>query len=399
VVQDEPIASGPYRVDRIDWGRSISFRRNADYWANDLNVRRGMFNFERITYKYFKDETARLEGFKAGEFDWIYENSARNWARGHAGPRYRRGELIKREFAHENAAGMQGFVLNTRRAIFSDVRVREALSLAMDFEWMNRQIFYGQYARSPSYFTNSEMAASGLPSPGEQTLLESLRAQLTPAVFGEVPMPARTDEPNSLRANLRRALALLAQAGWRVADDGVLRDGKGRAFEFEILTYSKSLERVAVPWVRNLAKLGVQASMRVTDPALYRKRQQDFEFDVVVHVFGASQTPGNELTEYFSSAAADEKGSQNLPGIRDAAVDALITRALESRSRAELVDVARALDRVLRHGHYLVPHYHAATHRVAFSRQLAHPQTLPRFYWAPTWMLKTWWIADGATAR
>jgi microcin C transport system substrate-binding protein len=243
------------------------------------------------------------------------------------------------------------------------------------------------------------MAASGLPSPGEQTLLESLRAQLTPAVFGEVPMPARTDEPNSLRANLRRALALLAQAGWRVADDGVLRDGKGRAFEFEILTYSKSLERVAVPWVRNLAKLGVQASMRVTDPALYRKRQQDFEFDVVVHVFGASQTPGNELTEYFSSAAADEKGSQNLPGIRDAAVDALITRALESRSRAELVDVARALDRVLRHGHYLVPHYHAATHRVAFSRQLAHPQTLPRFYWAPTWMLKTWWIADGATAR
>ena len=399
VVQDEPIASGPYRVERIDWGRSVSYRRNPDYWANDLNVRRGMFNFERITYKYFKDETARLEGFKAGEFDWIYENSARNWARGHAGPRYRRGELIKREFAHENAAGMQGFVLNTRRAIFSDVRVREALSLAMDFEWMNRQIFYGQYARSPSYFTNSEMAASGVPTSAELALLEPLRAQLAPAVFGEVPMPARTDAPNSLRANLRQALTLLAQAGWRVADDGVLRDGSGRAFEFEILTYSKSLERVAVPWVRNLAKLGIQASMRVTDPALYRKRQQDFEFDVAVHVFGASQTPGNELMEYFSSAAADEKGSQNLPGIRDSAVDALIARALQSRSRAELVDVARALDRVLRHGHYLVPHFHAATHRVAFSRQLEHPQTLPRFYWAPTWMLKTWWFADGSANR
>ncbi len=392
VVQDEPIASGPYRIERAEWGRSVVYRKDAGWWGRALNVRRGMFNFDRIVYKYFKDETARLEGFKAGEFDWIYENSARNWARGHAGPRYTRGEVIKREFQHANAAGMQGFVMNTRRTQFVDVRVRQALGLAMDFEWMNRQIFYGQYQRSPSYFTNSEMAATGRPGADELSLLEPLRAKLSEAVLGEVPVPPRTDAPNSLRANLREAQKLLAEAGWRVADDGRLRNAAGQTFAFEILTYSKALERVAVPWVRNLEKLGIEARMRVTDPALYTKRVDEFEYDVVVHLYTASQTPGNELVERFTSQAAGEKGADNVAGVRDAAVDALVARLLESRSRAELVSAARALDRVLRHGYYLVPHFHAATHRVAFSRRLGHPEQLPRYYAATPWMLKTWWV-------
>ncbi|MFO1301078.1 MAG: extracellular solute-binding protein [Burkholderiaceae bacterium] len=391
VVQDEPLTSGPYRIERFDWGKVIAYRRDPNYWARDLNVRRGMFNFDRVVYKYFKDETARLEGFKAGEFDWVAENSAKNWARGHVGRHYDSGEILKQEFRHSNSAGMQGFVLNTRRPEFADVRVRHALALAMDFEWMNRQVFYGQYVRTRSYFTNSEMEAKGLPSADELALLEPLRAQLDPAVFGEAVMPPATDPPSSLRQNLRRALALLAQAGWNVDDDGVLRNAQGQAFDFEILTYSKGLERVAVPWARNLEKLGIAAHLRVTDPALYQKRTDEFDFDVAIHLYAASQTPGNELLERFTSAAADEKGSDNLAGIHDPAVDAIVQRLLGSRTRAELVTAARALDRVLRAGWYLVPHFYAPSHRVAWRARLAHPDRLPLYYAAETWLLKTWW--------
>ncbi|MCL4701053.1 MAG: extracellular solute-binding protein [Burkholderiaceae bacterium] len=391
VVQDEPLTSGPYRIERFDWGRTITYRRDPAWWAADLNVRRGMFNFERVVYKYFKDETARLEGFKAGEFDWVAENSAKNWARGHTGRHYDSGEIVKREFRHSNSAGMQGFVLNTRRPAFADVRVRHALALAMDFEWMNRQVFYGQYVRSPSYFTNSEMEAKGLPSADELALLEPLRAQLDAAVFGEAVMPPTTDPPSSLRANLRRALALLAEAGWKVDGEGVLRNARGQAFGFEILSYSKGLERIAVPWARNLGKLGIAARLRITDPALYQKRMDEFDFDVAIHLYAASQTPGNELLERFSSTAADGKGSDNFAGIRDRAVDAIVQRLLASRTRAELVTAARALDRVLRAGWYLVPHFYAPTHRVAWRARLAHPDTLPLYYAAETWLLETWW--------
>ncbi|MCM5569623.1 extracellular solute-binding protein [Burkholderiaceae bacterium FT117] len=403
VVQEEPLTSGPYRIERTDWGKTISYRRNPDWWARELNVRRGMFNFDRVVYKYFGDETARLEGFKAGEFDWVAENSAKNWARGHTGRRYDSGEILKRQFRHSNPAGLQGFLFNTRRPPFDDARVRQALGLAMDFEWMNRQVFHGQYVRSPSYFTNSDMAATGLPGPDELALLEDLRARLrakgdpaglAPAVFGAVPVPPTTDPPGSLRDNLRRALVLLREAGWRVDDEGVLRDASGRKMSFEILSYSKALERVAVPWARNLEKLGVEARLRVTDPALYQKRTDDFDFDVIVHVYGASPTPGNELIERFTSAAAGEKGSDNLAGVRDPAVDLVIERLLRSDTRAELVTHAKVLDRLLRHGHYMVPQFHASAHRVAFRRHLAHPETLPLYYAAEPWLLKTWWSRD-----
>ena len=398
IVQDPPIASGPYAVERADWGRSISYVRRTDYWADGLGVRRGMYNFERVVYKYFKDEVARLEGFKAGQFDWIYENSAKNWARGHAGPKYRSGEIVKREFPHANSAGIQGFAMNTRRAPFADRRVRLALAQAFDFEWMNRQVFYGQYLRSPSYFTNSEMQATGQPGPAELALLEPLRDRLDPLVFGEAPVPPDTGAPNTLRGNLRTALGLLREAGWNVDRDGVLRDAKGQAFVFEVLSYSSALERIAVPWARNLEKLGIRANLRVTDPVLFQKRMDEFDYDVTVVSYPASQTPGNELLDRFGSAASDEKGSDNAAGVRDPAVDALIAALLRSDSREELVAAARALDRVLRHGWYLVPHFYAATHRVAYRDALAHPQTLPRYYGAPGWTLKTWWRKPGTAA-
>jgi microcin C transport system substrate-binding protein len=395
IVQDAPIASGPYRVERADWGRSIVYTRRADYWANELPTRRGMFNFEQVTYKYFKDEVARLEGFKAGQFDWINENSAKNWARGHAGPKYRSGEIVKKEFVHANGAGIQGFVMNTRRPLFADRRVRLALAQAFDFEWMNRQVFYGQYIRSPSYFTNSEMQAQGPPGPDELALLEPLRAKLDPAVFGDAPLPPDTVAPATLRDNLRTALGLLRDAGWTVADDGVLRNSKGEAFQFEVLSYSKALERIAVPWARNLEKLGIRANLRVTDPVLFQKRLDEFDFDVTVASFPASQTPGNELVERFASESANEKGSDNSMGVRDPAVDALVRSLLTSDSRTELVTAARALDRVLRNGWYLVPHFYSATHRVAYRDTLAYPQTMPTFYAASPWLLKTWWRKPG----
>ncbi|MFP5406289.1 MAG: ABC transporter substrate-binding protein, partial [Gammaproteobacteria bacterium] len=269
---------------------------------------------------------------------------------------------------------------------------RQALGLAFDFEWMNRQVFYGQYVRTPSYFTNSDMEAKGLPSADELAVLEPLREELDPAVFGEAPIPPSTDPPSSLRQNLRHALVLLGEAGWNVADDGRLRDRAGAPLSFEILSYSKGLERIAAPWARNLEKLGIETRLRVTDPALYQKRIDDFDFDVSIQLYSASPTPGNELLERFSSAAASEKGSDNVAGIRDPVVDAIIEGLLAARSRAQLVTWAKVLDRVLRHGYYLVPHFYAAAHRVAFRRNLAYPAQLPLYYGAEEWLLKTWWM-------
>ncbi|MFM1991768.1 MAG: hypothetical protein RJA99_4725 [Pseudomonadota bacterium] len=399
VVQEPPIASGPYLVERVEWGRTIAFRRRADYWAEGLPVRRGMFNFDRVVYKYFKDDVARLEGFKAGQFDWIFENSAKNWARGHAGPKYRSGAIQKKTFAHSNSAGIQGFALNTRRTLFADRRVRLALAQAFDFEWMNRQVFHGQYVRSPSYFTNSEMEAKGPPGPDELALLEPLRDRLDPSVFDPAPLPPDTVPPATLRDNLRTALALLKEAGWTVAGDGIMRNAKGEPFEFEVLSYSKALERIAVPWARNLEKLGIRANLRVTDPVLFQKRMDEFDYDVTVVSFQASQTPGNELLDRFSSAAAEEKGSDNAMAVRDPAVDALIRTLLSSGNRAELVTAAKALDRVLRSGWYLVPHFYVASHRVAYRDVLAYPAALPKYYAAPTWMLKTWWFKPDTEGR
>ena len=392
VALQEPITSGPYRIESVDFGKAISFRRLEDYWGRDLAVRRGMFNFDRMNFKYFKDETARLEGFKAGEYDWIYENSAKNWARGHTGRRYGSGELVKKAFAHSNVAGMQGFAMNMRRPLFQDVRVRKALALAFDFEWMNRQVFFNQYTRTASYFANSPMAAQGLPQGAELALLESLRGKLDPAVFAEVPLPPTTSPPGSLRQNLRQALALLKEAGWQVAPDGRLRNDKGEGFDFEVLSYSPAIERIAVPWVRNLARIGIGVTLRTTDPALFQRRLDNFDFDVTTHSFAMSATPGNELFQMFSSTAADQPGSDNLPGIRDPALEAIIDRLVRSRSRDELEVAARALDRVLRHGWYVVPHFHLATHRVAYRYRLGYPETLPTYYAAQPWMSRTWWL-------
>ncbi len=385
-----PIASGPYLIEKYALGKDITYKRNPDYWARDLPTRRGMFNFERITYKYYKDETVQLEALKAGEYDFKLVNHSKQWARDYVGPQFDDGRIRKEELKHSNNAGMQGFVFNTRRDKFKDRRVRRALALAFDFAWSNENLFYNQYTRCDSYFSNSEMAARELPNSEELALLEPFRAQLPAEIFHQVWRPADSSEPGSLRRNLRTAKALLEEAGWKVKD-GRLRNAAGEPFDIEVLLAQKGFERILAPYAHNLRKLGVELSYRTVDVSLYIQRRRTFNFDMMVASFGQSQSPGNELISMWHSSSADTEGSDNLAGIKDPVVDALVEKIIYSPDRAALVTAARAVDRVLVYGEYLVPNWYIATHRVAYWDRFGRPQTTPLYYDAENWMLQTWW--------
>ncbi len=385
-----PVASGPYLIERYDLGRSIAFKRNPNYWGSALPTRKGSYNFDRIFYRFYKDDVARLEAFMAGEFDVVVEYRAKNWARAYKGKQFDNGSIIKTNLKHSNGAGMQGFVMNLRRAPFQDIRVRRALALALDFEWMNRQLFYGQYVRIDSFFSNSELGAHGLPSPAELALLEPLRAQLDPAVFGPTPLPPRTDPPSSLRANLLQARELLKQAGWEYRD-GALRNASGEIFTFEILDDQSALSRIIGVYVRNLEKLGIQVRQRTADNALVQKRMEEFDFDMTSVRFPDVVSPGNDMFDMLGSKAADEKGSNNAWGLKDPAVDKLVSALVAADTRAQLVAASRALDRVLLHKYIVVPHWYLATHRVAYRNRFGIPQTAPKYYQADPYVISSWW--------
>ncbi len=387
-----PISSGPYLIERFDLGRAISFKRNPQYWGNDLPVRKGSFNFGRILYRFYKDDVARLEAFMAGEFDVVVEYRAKNWARAYKGPKFTNRELIKTTLKHANGAGMQGFVMNLRRPQFQDVRVRRALGLALDFEWMNRQLFYSQYVRIDSFFSNSELGAHGMPSPAELALLEPLREQLDPAVFDPTPLPPRTDAPASLRANLLKARALFKEAGWEYRD-GALRNAKGEVFSFEILDDQSALSRIIAVYVRNLEKLGVAVKQRTADNALVQKRMEEFDFDMTSIRFPDVVSPGNDMFDMLGSKAADEKGSNNAWGLKDPAVDKLVSALVAADSRPQLVAASRALDRVLLHKYIVVPHWYSGTHRVAYRNRFGIPATSPKYYQADPYVISSWWQA------
>ncbi len=386
-----PVGSGPYVVDKVVAGKTITYRRNPDYWGADLPVRRGMYNFDRITYKYFKDQIVSVEAFKAGEFDFMNVNIAKQWARDLKSEKFDRGILVKKMLPHKNNAGMQGFVFNTRRPLFADRRVRQAIGLAFDFEWTNKTLFFDQYTRCQSYFSNSYLAATGLPQGRELELLEPFRDRLPPEVFTTPLAAPTTRPPSSLRANLRRAKRLLDEAGWRVRD-GKLRNAAGQPFTFEILLVSPSFERVMALFTKNLKKLGITTTYRTIDPALYTRRLQRFDFDMVVTVFGQSQSPGNEQRDYWHSQAADREGSRNLAGIKDPVVDALVERIIYAETQEELTAACKALDRVLWYGYYVVPNWYLASHRIAYRNVFAMPKTLPLYY-SPFQLLMTWWMA------
>ncbi|MCW8830619.1 MAG: extracellular solute-binding protein, partial [Gammaproteobacteria bacterium] len=352
-----PISSGPYIVEDYKRGKYIRYKRNPDYWANDLAVRKGMYNFDTIKYTYYKDSSIALEAFKAGEFDFFFENYSKRWARSHEGPKYESGEIIKTELKHSNNAGMQGFAINTRRERFKDVRVRRALSLAYDFAWANDHLFYNQYVRCDSYFSNSELAATGLPEGEELKLLENYRSQLPDEVFTQQWVPPSTEKKGALRKNLIEARDLLKQAGWTIKD-GVLKNGQGKVFTVDVLLVQKGFDRILAPYARNLKKLGIEMNYRTVDSSLYKRRIDTYDFDMVVTSYSSSMSPGNELKNRFHSQAVDSKGSSNLPGINSPVIDALIERVVNAADRAQLLVASRALDRVLLFGEYLVPNWY-----------------------------------------
>lgn len=391
---EPPLGSGPYRIAEVDAGRSITYERVADYWAKDLPVNRGRYNFERITIEYFRDDTVELQAFKAGEYDFRRENTAKNWATSYDFPAVNQGRIKKVTLPDGTVQSMQGFVFNTRREKFADRRVRAALSQAMDFQWLNKNIFYGQYTRTDSYFDNSELASRGLPDGEELALLKPYKDQLPPEVFNQEYEPPTTEGAGSIRRNLRKAQKMLREAGWRVRDGVLTHMETGREMRIEFLLNNPSFERIVGPYIRNLEKLGVEASIRVVDSAQYRRRLDTFDFDVTVANFAQSLSPGNEQRDFWGSKAAEREGSRNIAGIQDPVVDAMIKKIVFAQNRKSLVTAVRALDRVLLWGHYVVPHWHIPYHRVAYWDKFGRPEEAPEYALG---FPSTWWY-DSAKA-
>ncbi len=381
-----PLGSGPYKVAEVKAGRSIRYERVKDWWGKDLPVNRGFYNFDTMQLDYYRDNTVALEALKAGQFDYWLETSAKNWATAYDSPAVANGQLIKEEIDNHNPTGMQGFIFNTRRPLFQDKRVREALGLLFDFEWTNRQLFNGAYTRTRSYFDNSELASSGLPGADERKLLEPLRDKIPPAVFTDEFRVPVTDGSGIIREQQRRAYQLLQEAGWRIEGDQML-DAEGKPVSFEFLLAQTEFERVLLPFKRNMADLGMELVIRRVDVSQYINRLRSRDFDLIVGGFGQSNSPGNEQREYWHSSSADNPGSRNFIGLKDPAIDQLVEGLINANSRKSLVAHTRALDRVLLWGHYVIPNWHIKTWRVAYWNRFEHPKVTPKYDIG----LNTWW--------
>ena len=390
-----PLGSGPYVIDDFAQGRTITYRRDPDYWAKDLPVNKGRWNFDKIRYEYFRDRTAGMEAFKAGMYDLREEFTSKVWATEYDFPAIRDGRVKKEILPDETPSGTQGFFINTRRDKFKDPRVREALALAFDFEWTNRNLFYGLYDRTQSYFENSPMKAQGEPSPEERTLFESLDVEVPEAALGPAVTPLKSDGSGQDRTLLLKAGKLLDEAGWRIENKKRVND-KGEQLTVEFLTFEPTFERIVAPYVKNLKLLGIDSRIRRVDPAQYQQRLKDFDFDITTQRYVMRNTPGVELRSYFGSQAADLGGSLNLAGVKDPAVDALIEKVVAAKSREDITIAARALDRVLRAGHYWVPHWYKASHSVAYWDKFGRPETKPKF---DRGILDTWWFDEAKAAQ
>ncbi|MDO9458827.1 MAG: extracellular solute-binding protein [Alphaproteobacteria bacterium] len=391
---EPPLGSGPYRIGKVDANRSITLERVKDYWGKDLAVNVGAHNFDQIVFEYYRDDTVALEAFKANNFDMRNETSAKNWATAYDFPAAKQGKVTLAELETRNAEPMQGFLFNIRKSKFSDPRVRLAFNYAFDFEWANKNLFYGQYARSSSYFQNSELAASALPDAAELALLEPFRAQLPPEVFTSIYKPPSTDGSGNNRDNLREAQRLLAEAGWQVKNGGLTNTTSGEKMQVEFLLDQPNFERIVSPYVRSLERLGIKASIRMVDTAQYQNRTDAYDFDIVIGGIANSLSPGNEQREYWSSAAADRPGSRNLAGVNSPVVDALIDKIIFAEDRAALIAASRALDRVLLWGHYLVPQWHSPVSRIAYWNVIDYPRPTPDYNIG---FPDLWWY-KGATA-
>ncbi len=386
---EPPLTSGPYKVGDVEPGRRIAYLRRDDYWGWDLPVNRGRYNFGEVVYEYFKDSTAAFEAFKGGAFVLHEEFFSKLWATAYDFPALEKGWVKRDTLQDGRPSGMQGYWLNTRRSQLADPNVREALSLAFDFEWSNDTLFYGLYTRTDSFFEGSDLQASGDPSPAELALLEPLADQLPAAAMGAAYIPPATDGSGRNRANLRKAAKLLDQAGWKVGEDGMRQNADGARLTIEFLDDSPAFERITGPYVQNLRKLGVDASTRTIDAAQYQSRIETFDFDATVARFVLGLTPGTDLRAFFSSRSADQPSSYNLSGVANSGIDALVEAAIEAGSREELTTAARALDRALRSLHLWVPQWHKGTHTIAYWDIFGRPDEKPPYSRA---IIETWWI-------
>ena len=392
---DRPLGSGPYAVGEFKQGSYVVYTRREDYWAKDLPVNRGLWNFANIRYEYFRDQTLGLEALTSGTINYREEFSSRNWATRYDIPAIKEGRIVKEGIPDELPSGMQGFFLNVRRDKLKDPRVRQALDSAFEYEWLKKNIFYGQYERVQSYFENSDLKATGAPSPAELALLEPWRGKVPDEVFGDAYVPPVSDGSGQDRKLIRQARKLLSDAGYKV-EGGKLTgpDGQHLAIEF-IDDDGAGTERFLLPYIKNLKLLGIDATFRVVDPTQLQNRLDTFDYDVVIRRYVGKTSPGVELRDLFSSEVANRRGSNNTSGIADPAVDALIEKVIAARTREELVTAGRALDRVLRAGHYWVPQWYGATHRLAYWNIFGRP-TKPKYGLGS---IETWWIDVDKAAK
>ena len=399
----QAVGSGPYVVESFDLGKRIRYRKRSDYWGGAVPINRGRFNFARIVVKIYRDAAVQLEGLKAGEYDLLLVNTAKTWAVDVGGAKWERGWLRKERISHRSSQGIQGFAFNLRRPLFQDVRVRKALSVMFDFEWSNRTLFHGQYKASHSYFSNSELAARGLPSAAEKALLAPWKDELPAAVFDE---PVDVLPTLTRRQRLREAKKLLDAAGWKL-EDGVLRKDDPRkddprrgklAFRFELTLLNPQFERIVEPYLVQLRRLGVQGRVKVVDSAVYERLLRTFDFDMIVHGVGQSQSPGNEQREYWGSEAALREGSRNLMGIASPAIDALVDHIVKAADRQQLITATHALDRALWHQYFMVPHWYIDAYRLAYWNRFGREAGVPPYYMPYRWLMY-WWIDPQKEAK
>ena len=387
---DVPIGSGPYKVKSFDAGRSITYQLDMNYWGFENNIvpiKVGKDNIGSIRYDYYKDRGVEREAFKSGEIDFFSENTSKEWATGYDIDAVTEGLIKKELIPHENPQGMQAFAFNTRKDIFVDKRVRKALSFAFDFEWTNKNLFYGAYKRTDSFFENSELASSGLPSQAELAYLNPYIDQLPKEIFSEEYSNPKTDGSGFIRNELQEATKLLQEAGWKLRD-GKLENSNGEPFEFEILLVSPAFERIVLPFIDNLEKLGINASLRTIDSSQYQKRIESFDFDMVVFTFSQSLSPGNEQRNFWSSGAADTNGSRNIIGIKNNVIDLLIENLINAKDREDLITISRALDRVLLWNYYVIPQWHISAYRVLYWDMFDQPKQKPKYSLG----FDTWWV-------
>jgi ABC-type oligopeptide transport system, periplasmic component len=388
-------AGGPYKIVKFEQGKFIILERVKDYWAQDLPTRKGFFNFDNIRYDYYQDTTVTLQALFAGNIDLREEYLAKIWVTGYDNEQVKNGKIKKEEIGHNNTAILQSFVFNLRRPQFADKRVRQAISLAFNFEWANEKLFYHQYRRLDSYFSNSDMAATGKPQGKELDILRKLARELPPEVFGPLPeMPKHTDYRQT-REYLKRAAALLEEAGYGFRDGKMVNTTTGEPLEIEVLSNTANgaaFTRVMLPFIKNLEKIGVKMTFRNVELNIFKNRMDNFDFDMAILSFPMSQMPGNEQKEMWGSAAAGNKGSMNLAGVKNPAADKLIDGFIRAQNKPDYLAYLRAFDRVMRHEYYLIPQWYAPYQRVAYRDKFEHPKTGLKVGLQPM----TWWTKAGA---